>query len=605
MALVPLPLIIPLLMAAALTATSPLTSRRAVDTAAIATGVAVTALCALLLVRATRAPIVYWFGGWTPRGGVALGISFVIDPLGAGLATLAAVLVTAALIYSWRYFVIARDLYHVLMLSFLAAMVGFSLTGDLFDLFVFFELMSVAAFALTGYLIEESGPLQGALAYTITASVGALLMLSGIGLLYGRTGALNMAAIGRALAGRHPDGLVITAFVLITAGLLVKAAIVPFHFWLADVETVAPNPVCAIFSGALVALGLYGVARVYWTVFAGTLGSHAPALRAILVVAGVITALLGAVMCPLQRHLKRLLAFSTVAHLGLSLIGVALLTPRGLAGVAVYLLAHGPVKAALFLCVGILSRRFDSFDENDLRGRARDMPYTGLLFVLGGLALAGLPPFSMFLGKGLIEDTAGALGYAWVIPVFFAASILTGGTVLRAAGSVFLGWGSREHGAAMGDQDTREPEKYSGRTSAIVFVPPLVLLVAALGLGLLPNLGHAVEAIAVQFQNRPAYAALVLDGVARARPTGASAPADPTATMVLSGIGSAAAAVAFALLALFRRRLPSAPRRVARRLAAPGIAWLRAIQSGQIGDYVAWLTLGVAILGAACAATLR
>ena len=175
-----LPLVIPLLMAVFLTATSPLTSRRVVETAAIATSAVVTVLCALLLVQAIRAPIVYWFGGWRPHGGFALGISFVIDPMGAGLATLAAVLMTAALVYSWRYFATERDLYHVIMLIFLAGMVGFSLTGDLFDMFVFFELLSVAAFSLTGYEIEETGPLQGALTYTLIASVGAALIVSGL-----------------------------------------------------------------------------------------------------------------------------------------------------------------------------------------------------------------------------------------------------------------------------------------------------------------------------------------------------------------------------------------------------------------------------------------
>ena len=116
-----------------------------------------------------------------------------------------------------------------------------------------------------------------------------------------------------------------------------------------------------------------------------------------------MTALLGALMCPLQRNLKRLLAFSTVAHVGIFIMGVALLTPVGLDGAAFYILTHAPVKAALFLCVGILWRRFDSVDEHHLRGRGRDMVGTGLLFALGGLSLAGLPPLTMFLGKGMIE----------------------------------------------------------------------------------------------------------------------------------------------------------------------------------------------------------
>ncbi len=597
-ALVPLPLIIPLLMAVFLTATSPLTRRRVVETLAIVTAAVVTVLCALLLVQATRAPIVYWFGGWRPRHGFALGVSFVIDPLGAGLATLAATLMTAALVFSWRYFDAPRDLYHVIMLILLAAMSGFCLTGDLFDMFVFFELMSVAAFSLTGYQIEESGPLQGALTYTIIESVGALLIVLGIALLYARTSALNLAQIGRTLAGHPPDTLVIAAFVLLTAGFFVKAAVVPFHFWLPDVETVAPNPVCAIFSGALVALGVYGVARVYWTIFAGTFETHTANVRAILVVVSALTALLGALMCPLQHNLKRLLAFSTVAHIGIFMMGVALLTPVGLDGAAVYILAHGPVKAALFLCVGILAHRFDSYNEHRLRGRGRDMPWTGLLFALGGLALAGFPPITMFLGKGMIEDTANAVGYPWVTAVLVFASIFTGGAVLRVAGGVLLGWGASE------EQHERKPARYSGRTSAFVFLPPLVLMAAALILGVIPGMGPAIEVAEARFQDHSAYAALVLDGVTRRVSLTPLPPVGRTPSIVLAGLASTVGAIAFALLALFWRRLPAAPRRALGWPVAPGIAGLRRLQSGSVRDYIAWLTLGVAVLGAVCATVL-
>ena len=111
--------------------------------------------CGLLLNQSAHGSIVYWFGGWQPRNGVALGIAFVIDPLGAGMALLAATLMTAALIYAAQYFEAIGTLFHALMLVFLAAMVGFCLTGDLFNMFVFFELMSVAAYALTGYKVEE------------------------------------------------------------------------------------------------------------------------------------------------------------------------------------------------------------------------------------------------------------------------------------------------------------------------------------------------------------------------------------------------------------------------------------------------------------------
>src|SRR5271156_6363208 len=144
------------------------------------------------------------------------------------------------------------------MLTFLAGIVGFCLTGDLFDLFVWFELMGVSAYALTAYRPEGRGPIQGALNFAITNSVGAYQSLSGIALIYAQTGALNMAQIGVAVAKPPADRLVVVAFVLVIAGLLIKSAIVPFHFWLADAHAVAPTPVCVLFSGVMAGLGPYG-----------------------------------------------------------------------------------------------------------------------------------------------------------------------------------------------------------------------------------------------------------------------------------------------------------------------------------------------------------
>src|SRR5205823_3856556 len=204
----------------------------------------------------------------------------------------------------------------------------------------------------------------------IVNGIGAFLLLFGIGLLYGRTGALNLAQIGRSLAGGRADGLVLVAFLLVTAGFLVKAGVVPFHFWLSDAYAVAPAPVCVLFAGVMSDLGLHAVGRVYWVAFSGVLGNgHADAVRGVLIGVGLLTALVGALMAFVQAGLKRMLAFIVISHVGIFLTAIGLLTARGLAGATVYVVADGLVKGALFCAVGHLARRVGHTDELIAHGR--------------------------------------------------------------------------------------------------------------------------------------------------------------------------------------------------------------------------------------------
>jgi multicomponent Na+:H+ antiporter subunit D len=599
---------VPLLVAAALGGANALKPpRRLVDIVSIATAAAVTAICVVLLLQSARHPIVYWFGGWTPLPhGVAIGIAFAIDPVGAGAAVLAGVLVTAALTFSWHYFDSVGSLYHALLLVFLGAMVGFSLTGDVFDIFVFFELMSVAAFVLAAYRVEEGAPLQGALNFGVTNTIAAFLILWGIGLLYGRTGALNMAQIGQSLAGHRPDALVVVSFVLIMVGFFVKAAVFPFHFWLPDAHAVAPTPVCILFSGVMVELGLYAVARIYWTCYSGSLHLDDDPIREILVVAGSVTALVGALMCFAQHHLKRLLAFSSMSHVGLFLIGLALLTPLGLAGAAVYVMGHGMVKAALFLCVGVLLDRFGTVDEMRLRGLGRSLPALGVLYALGGAGLAAAPPFGTFVGGELLSKAGDESGYGWVIVITLVTAAVVGGAVLRTASVVFLGVGegmSAFYSPRLGDEEPEQPDVHD-RPPLFMLAPIVLLMALGLVVGLFPGLPDHVLHAAAGFQDRAAYAATVLRGAQVAAPATRVLP--PLDAVDLShGLASLGAAVLLAIATLERNRLPSLLSRGLGGALRPPLTALRSLQSGNVIDYVTWLVAGSAAFAALFAATVR
>jgi len=601
---------VPLPGAAAISASMPLLGkrRRILDAAAIGVAASVAVMLMIIMFRTVGGDQVYWFAGFRPARGITIGIDFEVGPLSAGLASLAAVLVTAAMTFSWRYFRRVATYYHALMLIFLAGMTGFCLTGDIFDLFVWFEVMGVAAYALTAYRPEERGSLQGALTFAITNSVGAYLSLSGIGLIYGRTGALNMAQIGADIGRHPPNRLVVVAFLLIISGLLIKSAIVPFHFWLPDAHAVAPTPVCVLLSGVMVELGLYGIARVYWSVFGQALGQRA-ALSHLFLALGVLTAVVGALFCFRERHIKRMLAFSTISHAGVFLSGIALLTPLGLAGTAIYVAGHGLVKAALFLCVGIVLHRLGSVNETWLHGRGRRLRVTGVVFTLAAFGLTDLPPFGTFLGQGYIDDSAWAHGLPWVTVVFVICAILTGGATFRVAGGVFYGLGDAPSEdaemAQMAAEETSETDSDKQRTPLTMIVPPTLLVACAAALGLITPLGPAVQAAAIRFQDQAGYNATVLAGARIAHPV-AIAAGEPTAITtsdVLTGTCATIGALILAFLALYWRRLP-----LLRRGYEPGAgltAPIQRFQSGVVNDYVTWMVLGLAGIGGVLALIIR
>ena len=600
-ALAPLPVLVPLLGAATVAALRRWLSREAADCLGLAVAAATLVVSLLLLRIAMTGDFVYWFGNWHPRGSMVVGIAFIVEPIGAGLASLAGCLTLLALLFSWRFVDAGGKHLQPLMLIFLAAMSGFALTGDVFDLFVFFELMSTAAFALCGLKTAEPSPLQGAFNFAVTNTVAAFLILTGIALLYSVTGALNMGQIGVALGARH-DPLVLFAFTILTCGFLTKAAIVPFHLWLPDAHAVAPTPVCVLFSGIMVELGLYAVVRLRYAVFAHTFDTHGTALSLILFALAAATVVIGGLMCYAEHHLKRMLAFSTISHAGLMLVAFAIQTPLAVAAMFTYLLAHALVKSGLFFVSGIILHRLRSISEKVLFGRGKGLYWTAALWFLGGAGLAAAPTFATSLGEAGASNAADRAGLHGVSLLFLFGGAMTCAAVWRAGMHTFFGWGDiplSDRSAEVGELP--ETASANGKIFWYHYAPATICIVGAITFGLLPGWLQVLCNASRSLVDQQAYLQTLYSGRSTLL-TQATWEAALSAAALRGALGLVLAA-GLACTSVYRRKLPGKLRLGA--LTESRLAILRTIQSGHPGDYVAWMTFGVATVGIAVQIFLR
>jgi multicomponent Na+:H+ antiporter subunit D len=377
----------------------------------------------------------------------------------------------------------------------------------------------------------------------------------------------QVAAIGS-------DPVLSCGFCLIAAALLTKAAIVPFHMWLPDAHAVAPSPVSVIFSGIMVSSALLGLAKLVVQIFIHDAAVMA-LVHSLLLWLGAITAILGGAMAWAQRHLKRLLAFSTIAHLGIMLTGIAAITPAGMAAFTLYLFGHGLVKGSLFMIAGILLALRASADEIALYNQGRNIRPAGIAMVIAGLLLGGLPVGLLHDASDLIQSSAPAAAIAAIL-----GTALTGAAVLRAAARVFFGL-SGTPGEEITAPTQREHEK-NDRPLWLMLLPCGVLLAIALipGDWITPFLGQA----GTQLFDSTSHVA------------GPMPEADPLLSYVPIII-----TFVLLLVALFRRRATGFLARRLFRFELLPFRGLQFLHSGLVGDYVVWMILGLGALAVALA----
>jgi len=373
----------------------------------------------LLLPIVLENPVIVSIGGWQPP----FCINLVAGPVGVLFSIIIALVGLLVSIYALDYIKEgATEKYHILYLFLLTGATGVVLTGDIFNLFVFFEILCISSYALVAYLRERSG-IESAVKYLIQGAVGSSLLLIGIGLLYGLFGTLNMADIAQNIKSVSPVS-VFVPMVLIITGLGVEAAIFPLNAWLPDAHSSAPSSISAVLSGIAIEVGLYAVARVTFTIFG------AQSFLLFLALLGILTLLIGEMCAFSQNNIKRMLAYSSIGQIGLILFALAIATSYGVIGGLFQIVSHSLAKALLFLAAGYMIYRAGSLEISALEGMGKKMPLTCLAFTIGAFSLVGLPPFIGFPSKFLIVRAALATEET-VFIVLISLALL--GTVIEGA----------------------------------------------------------------------------------------------------------------------------------------------------------------------------
>jgi multicomponent K+:H+ antiporter subunit D len=432
------PVLLPALAAGLLALLRPaMLVQRAVS---LAVCVALLFVAVTLLVQADAGiHTVYALGNWRPPFGIVL----VLDRLSALMLLLTALLALPVLVAAAGGDDARGPFFHALLQFQLMGLNGAFLTGDLFNLFVFFEVLLIASYCLLLHG-TTAGRVRAALHYVVINLVGSSLFLVAVAMLYSVTGTLNLADLAVRVAALAPADQVIAhsgaLILLVVFGL--KAAVFPLFLWLPPTYSSAAAPVAALFA-IMTKVGIYAILRVYLLVFGPSAGAAAPQLEAWLLPAALITMGCGALAALASRRLAGVAAQLTLMSVGTALVGAALATPQAVSA-SLYYLAHSTLAGALlFLACGVVAvQRGAAGDALRPAAPLARPQLSGLLFLLGGVALAGVPPLSGFIGKTmLLQASSSSHAAAWIWAVILAASFVAILALVRAGLVVF--WSPR------------------------------------------------------------------------------------------------------------------------------------------------------------------
>jgi len=412
------PILLPLAMAAV--AAAFWNRPRAQALVAIVGTVGLVAVSVAIVARVMAGgPLVTELGDWP----APFGIVIVIDLLSAAMVMVTAILALSTIVFSSAetpggdY---AAAGFYPLFGGLLVGVNGAFMTGDIFNLYVWFEVMIICALGLL-VVNRSRAQLDGAMKYAILNLFSTIALLIAIGLLYGMTGTLNMAHLAVILPQMETTPALAVTAILFMVAFGIKMAAFPLFFWLPLSYHTAPMSVVSIFAGLLTKVGVYAALRVFTLLFEVSDGG----LNTVVAWAAALTMVTGVFGAVVQMDVRRILSFHIISQIGYMMIGIALATPVAIAAAVFYIVHHIIVKANLFLVAGAIERAGGSYDLARVGGLMRTHPWLAVLFLVPALSLAGLPPLSGFWAKLLIIDASFEASYNWLAGIALVVGMLT------------------------------------------------------------------------------------------------------------------------------------------------------------------------------------
>lgn len=392
---------------------------------ALAVAAAVFTSCVALLSQVlTTGTISYAIGNWQPP----YGIEYRIDTLNAFFLLIVSAIGVLVLAYAPNS--LERELpksrhalYYAVYMLCLTGLLGMTITGDAFNVFVFLEIASLSMYTLVA-MGPQRRALMAAYRYLVMGTVGGTFFLIGVGLLYMKTGTLNMGDLAVRLADVGDSRAVRAGFAFLSVGLGLKIALFPLHTWLPNAYTYAPSVTTSFLAATATKVSIYVVLRFIYTIIGESHVFGDPLVQnafIVLALAGIFVASTAAIF---QDNVKRLLAYSSIAQVGYIVVGVSFASMDGLTGGLVHVFNHAIMKGGLFMAVGCVAYRTGTVDFDDLRGLGRRQPFTAAALVIGGLGMIGVPLTVGFVSKWYLVLAALDRGSPFIAILLLLSSLL-------------------------------------------------------------------------------------------------------------------------------------------------------------------------------------